>query len=155
MLGAGFKPDVHNQRRLAEQLGKTPNETLCRFEAVISSKVAPTKDVAAYLGEVVVHATDVRIPLGVATVPSIEALTPVVEFFARRNFVVPSRTVARGLTLRATDGPFVAGETPKAGTEPEVSGSTLALVMAMAGRQYFLDQLAGDGVSILRERLSR
>src|SRR5689334_10088308 len=31
MLGAGFRADVHNRRRLAEQLGATPAETLEGF----------------------------------------------------------------------------------------------------------------------------
>src|SRR5215831_12493745 len=38
MLAAGFRPDVHNQRRLAEQCGSTPAETLDRFRAVITDR---------------------------------------------------------------------------------------------------------------------
>lgn len=37
-------------------------------------------------------------------------------------------------------------------TGPLVSGTTLALVMAMAGRTIYCDDLNGDGVSILRNR---
>jgi hypothetical protein len=33
-----------------------------------------------------------------------------------------------------------------------VSGTTLALTMAMAGRGTFCDDLAGDGVALLRSR---
>jgi hypothetical protein len=33
-----------------------------------------------------------------------------------------------------------------------VSGTTLALIMAMAGRAPYCDELDGDGVAILRER---
>jgi uncharacterized protein (TIGR03083 family) len=64
MLGARFRPDVHNQRRLHEHLGNTSAETLDRFRAVINSSIAPTSDTPAYLGEVVVHAQDIRHPLG-------------------------------------------------------------------------------------------
>ncbi|HEY2435826.1 MAG TPA: maleylpyruvate isomerase family mycothiol-dependent enzyme, partial [Solirubrobacteraceae bacterium] len=42
MLGARFRPDVHNQRRLAEHCGSTPAETLDRFRAVITSTTAPS-----------------------------------------------------------------------------------------------------------------
>src|ERR1700757_5228929 len=42
MLGARFRPDVHNQRRLAEHRGSTPAETLDRFRAVITSTTAPS-----------------------------------------------------------------------------------------------------------------
>jgi uncharacterized protein (TIGR03083 family) len=42
MLGARFRPDVHNQRRLAEHRGRTPAETLDRFRAVVTSTTAPS-----------------------------------------------------------------------------------------------------------------
>ncbi|MCW4459209.1 maleylpyruvate isomerase family mycothiol-dependent enzyme [Microbacterium sp. MPKO10] len=148
MLGARFRPDVHNQRRLDEYRGQTPAETLDTFTAVVNATVAPSKDIAAYLGEVVVHATDIRHPLGIDNVPSVEALTPVAHFFARRNFTVNSRTLVSGLQLRAIDGPFAAGEGPL------VRGTTLALVMSMAGRAAFLDDLEGPGVATLRHRIT-
>ncbi|WP_269940007.1 maleylpyruvate isomerase family mycothiol-dependent enzyme [Arthrobacter sp. HY1533] len=148
MLGARFRPDVHNLRRLNEHLGATPQQTLEQFRAIVTSTTAPTSDTAAYLGEVVVHAQDIRQPLGLPHVPSIEALTPVAEFFARRDFAVPSRSNAAGLELKADDGPFGAG------TGSLVTGPTLALVMAMAGRGAYLEQLQGPGVETLRQRLA-
>jgi uncharacterized protein (TIGR03083 family) len=147
MLGARFRPDVHNQRRLAEHCGSTPAETLDRFRAVITSTTAPSQHTPAYLGEVVVHAQDIRQPLGLARTPSIEALTPVADFFAQRNFTVASHTHAADLQLRADDGPFAAG------TGPLVTGPTLALVMSMAGRVPYLAELDGPGVPTLRSRL--
>ncbi|WP_299166266.1 maleylpyruvate isomerase family mycothiol-dependent enzyme [uncultured Arthrobacter sp.] len=148
MLGAGFRPHVHNQRRLEEHQGDTPAATLDRFRAIVDSRIAPTSDVAAFLGEVVVHAQDIRQPLGIAREPRVDALTPLADFFASRNFTVDSRTLAKGLQLRADDGPFSSGEGPL------VSGSTLALVMTMAGRSAYLDELDGPGVQILRSRLA-
>lgn len=147
MLGARFRPDVHNQRRLAEYRGGTPAETLDRFRAVITSTTAPSGHTPAYLGEVVVHAQDIRQPLGLARTPSTDALTSVADFFARRDFAVASRTRVAGLQLRADDGPFAAG------TGPLVTGSTLALVMSMAGRVPYLAGLNGPGVPALRSRL--
>lgn len=147
MLGARFRPDVHNERRLTEHRGETPAETLDRFRAVIRSTTAPSGHTPAYLGEVVVHAQDIRQPLGLARTPRVDALTPVADFFARRNFTVASRTHIAGLRLQADDGPFAAG------TGHLVTGSTLALVMAMAGRAPYLDHLDGPGVPTLRSRL--
>jgi uncharacterized protein (TIGR03083 family) len=147
MLRARFRPDVHNQRRLADHRGRTPAETLDRFRAVVTSTTAPSGHTPAYLGEVVVHAQDIRQPLGLPRTPSVKALTPVAEFFARRDFTVASRTHVAGVRLRADDGPFAAG----AGSL--VTGSTLALVMSMAGRAPYLDELDGPGVPTLRSRL--
>jgi uncharacterized protein (TIGR03083 family) len=148
MLSARFNTDVHNQRRMADHRGVTPTETLDRFRAIICSTTAPSGHAPAYLGEVVVHAQDIRQPLGLPRSPSVDALTPVAEFFARRNFTVPSRTAIAGTQLRADDGPFTTG------TGPLVTGSTLALVMSMAGRALYIDQLDGPGVSTLRAQVN-
>jgi len=147
MLGARFRVDVHNQRRMLEHRGNTPAETLDRFHAVIGSTTAPSGHTPAYLGEVVVHAQDIRQPLRLLRMPDVDALTPVAEFFARRNFTVASRTAVAGLQLRADDGSFATG------TGPLVTGSTLALVMSMSGRAPYLDQLDGPGVPTLRARV--
>jgi uncharacterized protein (TIGR03083 family) len=146
MLGARFRADVHNQRRLVEHRGSTPAETLERFRAIIARTSAPSGHTPAYLGEVVVHAQDIRHPLGLARTPDVDALTPVAEFFARRDFTVASRSTVAGLQLRADDGPFATG------AGPLVSGSTLALVMSMAGRAPYVDQLDGPGVPTLKAR---
>ena len=145
---AGFRPSVHNERRLREHLGSTPSETLSQYREVISWTVAPSKDLPAYLGEVLVHSEDIRHPLGLPSSHDVAAATVVAEFYATRNFTVRSKAVASGLSLRAQDGPFQAGQ------GPEVAGPTLALVMTMAGRPSHLDQLSGPGVPQLIERLA-
>ena len=147
MLGARFRVDVHNQRRLVEHRGSTPAETLDRFHAIIGSTAAPSGHTPAYPGAVVVHALDIRQPQGLARTPDVDALTPVADFFACRDFAVASRTTVAGLQLRADDGPFATG------TGPLVTGSTLALVMSMAGRAPYVDQLDGPGVPTLRTRV--
>ncbi|MGX5357492.1 maleylpyruvate isomerase family mycothiol-dependent enzyme [Kocuria sp. KH4] len=146
MLGARFDADRHNQRRLAEHRGATPAETLRRFEAVIGSRTAPTGDTAAWLGEVVVHAQDIRRPLGLPRTPPVGTVTEVARFFASRDFAVASRSAAEGLHLVATDGPF------ETGSGPGVRGTTLALTLAMAGRAAYCDDLTGEGVPLLRSR---
>ncbi|WP_432484182.1 maleylpyruvate isomerase family mycothiol-dependent enzyme [Kineococcus esterisolvens] len=146
MAGARFDPGVHNDRRLAEQLGVTPAQTLERFRAVVTSTTAPTGHTAAWLGEVVVHAQDVRRPLGLTGGPPVPVVTEVARFFTARDFTVDGRSAVRGLRLEATDGPFTTG----AGAP--VRGTTLALTMAVAGRGAFCDELTGPGVALLRAR---
>jgi uncharacterized protein (TIGR03083 family) len=146
MAGARFDADVHNARRLAEHRGATPAETLERFRAVLTSAMAPTGHTAAWLGEVVVHAQDIRRPLGLPGEPPVGVVTEVARFYAARNFAVNSHSAAKGLRLEATDGPFAAGD------GLSVSGPTLALTMALAGRRVFCDDLFGPGVPVLRER---
>ncbi len=147
MIGARFRVDVHNQRRIEEFRGRTPEETLERFRRVVDSTTSPSGHIPAYLGEVLVHSQDIRQPLGLSRTPSVKALIPVAEFFAERDFAVNSHSLVKGLSLRAVDGPFAVG------VGPMVSGSLLALVMTMAGRSVYLEQLEGPGVHVLRERL--
>ncbi|MFC4002821.1 maleylpyruvate isomerase family mycothiol-dependent enzyme [Prauserella oleivorans] len=146
VLAARFDFDLHNERRLREHRGATPGETLARFRAVVTSTTAASGHTPAWLGEVVVHGEDIRRPLGLHGSPDVAAVTEVARFFASRDFTVPSRSAVEGLRLAATDGPF------ESGSGPLVRGTTLALTMAMAGRESFCDDLTGDGVATLRSR---
>jgi uncharacterized protein (TIGR03083 family) len=148
VIGARFDFDLHNARRLAEHLGATPAETLERFRAITDSTTSAPGPAAAWLGEVVVHSADIRRPLGLSHVFPIETTSAVARFYASRNLAVPTRTNIAGLRVEATDGPF------RSGDGPLVQGTTLALIMAMAGRSVFCDDLTGPGVATLRARLA-
>lgn len=146
VIGAHFDFDLHNDRRLAEHRGMTPAETLMRFRAVVGSSTSPLGPSEAWLGEVVVHSEDIRRPLGIVREVPLDVLGPVATFFARRNFTVNSRSMIEGMRVEASDGPVVAGDGPL------VTGTTLALMMAMAGRGAYCDELTGPGVETLRAR---
>lgn len=146
VIGARVDFDLHNQRRLTEQLGDSPGETLDRFRRVITSTTAASGHTPAWLGEVLVHAQDIRRPPGLTSTPAVDAAVEVADFFVRRDFTVPSKTNAHGLRLEATDSHFAAG------AGPCVRGTTLDLTMAVAGRSTYCDDLSGPGVSTLRNR---
>jgi uncharacterized protein (TIGR03083 family) len=139
IAGAGFNADRHNQRRMAEHLGATPAETLDLFRATIDSTVSPTGTLPAWLGEVVIHGEDIRVPLGLRRQHTDDVLVVLLEFFESSNFTVPSKARARGLTLVATDlGHWV-------GAGPEVKGTALDLILAMAGRPVPAERFSGAG----------
>jgi len=144
--GCTFDFDLHNNRRLAEHRGATAAETLERFRRIITSTRSAPGPTVAWLGEVVVHAQDIRRPLALPHTPSIAAVGAVARFYARRDFTGFGRSTIEGLRLEATDGPF------STGAGPLVSGTTLALTMAMAGRRAYCDDLTGPGVSTLFAR---
>lgn len=146
IVGARFNPAVHNQRRLVQHLGRSPEETLERFRRITTSTTAASGHTPAWLGEVVVHAQDIRRPLGIDIRPPIEVVTAVADFYASRDFTVASHSAIKGLRLEATGGPFAAG------VGPRVTGTTLALTMAMAGRASFCAELDGEGVETLHGR---
>lgn len=146
MAGARFDAEVHNQRRLEEFRGASPVQTLERYAAV-GPIALPRQESVAGLGELIVHAEDIRRPLGLRHEPDVEGLLLVAQFFAAKDFAVNSRSLVKGLRLTASDAEF------RTGDGPGVKGTLLSLVMAMAGRQEVLEDLDGDGVPVLSRRL--
>lgn len=146
VVGARFDFDLHNQRRLEEHVGTNPTDTLEGFRRVVTSSTAASGHTPAWLGEVIVHSQDIRRPLQIAHTPPIDAVTEVARFYASRDFAVPSHSAIADLRLEAIDGPFAVGSGPR------VTGTTLALTMAMAGRGSFCDDLEGEGVALLLSR---
>ena len=98
------------------------------------------------LGESIVHGEDIRRPLGIHHDYPIETVTQVAEYYQGSDLPVLTKKRIDGLRLVATDGPFATG------SGLLVSGTTLALTMAMAGRTTYCDELHGDGVATLRDR---
>jgi uncharacterized protein (TIGR03083 family) len=136
-----FDFDAQNAYRLAQELGADSGETLERFRRAVTSTTKPPVPVVAVLGEVVVHGEDIRRPLRIQRDYPIATLSHVAEYYHRSNTTVPSKRRAQGLRLSATDGPFAGGAPDGA----PVSGSTLALIMTMAGRSSYGTELAGEG----------
>ena len=141
-----FDFDKQVAMRLAEQLGATPAETLARFCSVVTSTTKPPLPTAAMLGESIVHAEDIRRPLGIHRDYPITTLTQLANYYQGSDLVVPAKKRIVGLRLQASDGPFATG------SGHLVSGSTLALIMAMTGRVTYCDELDGDGTASLRAR---
>jgi uncharacterized protein (TIGR03083 family) len=98
------------------------------------------------LGEVVVHGDDIRRPLGLTHHSPEAALIIVADAWKKTDLLIGSKTRISGLRLAATDSTWVHGE------GPEVSGPLQSLVLAMTGRKEVLDDLSGDGVSLLATR---
>ncbi|WP_410660959.1 maleylpyruvate isomerase family mycothiol-dependent enzyme [Amycolatopsis sp. lyj-112] len=142
-----FDFDKQVAMRLAEHLGTSGAETLERFHRVVTSTTKPPLPVLAMLGEAIVHAEDIRRPLGIRHDYPIATLTSLARYYQGSDLVVMAKGRIGGLRLEATDGPFAVG------SGPLVSGTTLALTMAMTGRAAYLDELDGDGVPLLRRRV--
>ena len=148
VVGARFRFDVHNARRLADHRGPDPAGTLARFRSACPLRVQPARPTWAWLGEVIVHGADIRVPLGIDSLPVQETVDYLAGRFATQSFTVPSKKIATGLTLISTDGSF------RHGSGPQVTGRSIDLVRAMAGRPAATERLEGDGVPILAQRLS-
>lgn len=97
------------------------------------------------LADAVVHHQDIRRPLGrERTIPPgrLRTVLDHPDPFAR-----PGRR-SRGLRFVATDVSWSKGD------GPEVRGTGEAIALAVAGRGVVLDELEGDGVALLRQRIT-
>jgi uncharacterized protein (TIGR03083 family) len=144
--GTGFRFDALIAGDIATQTEGGPTETLTRFRAVERSNGHPPGPVDSWLGETIVHAEDIRRPLGISHDYPVDAVTRLADFYTRSNLLIGAKKRVAGLTLRATDTDW------STGSGPEVEGRSIAIVMAMTGRAVALDELQGDGVDLLRSR---
>ncbi len=144
---ARFRFEVMTGREIAELTTGTSQQTLDRFaEQLISTNHPPGPD-ESWLGETVVHAEDIRRPLGIAHAYPAEALTRCADFYRRSNLLIGGKRRVAGLTLQATDTDW------SAGSGPEVAGPMLALLLAVTGRRAGLDGLTGEGLPTLASRM--
>lgn len=146
LLTSGFSLSRMQAKDISIERGASYADTLARFEAVEASVKHPPGPADTMLGETIVHAEDIRRPLGIHRDYPAEAMLRVANFFKNSNLIIGAKRRIAGLSLRATDTNW------SHGSGPEVSGPLLALVMAMTGRKTATSQLSGEGVTTLQAR---
>ncbi|MFC4606023.1 maleylpyruvate isomerase family mycothiol-dependent enzyme [Rhodococcus kronopolitis] len=147
MLGTGFRFESFAAKNIARETAGSPADTLAEFRSVRGSTSAPPGPVDSWLGETIVHAEDIRRPLGIAHTYPADAVIRVADFYSGSNLLIGTKTRISGLTLRATDTDW------STGSGPEVTGPMLSLLMAMTGREIALAELSGDGLATLTEQM--
>src|SRR3954453_4222589 len=128
LVANGFSFTKLQSKDIAVNRGSAPAETLANFKAIVQSTAHPPGPTDTWLGETIVHAEDIRRPLGLQHNYPIESAVRVANFYKGSNLVIGTKKQISGVTLRATDADWTHGD------GPEVSGPIVALVLAMAGR---------------------
>jgi uncharacterized protein (TIGR03083 family) len=146
LVASGFSPARLQRRDMTVEQGDSPTETLDRFRSIIGRRNHLPGQTTTLLGETLVHAEDIRRPLGIAHSYPLDALAAVAELYQRWNVVAGSKRRIAGLTLQASDTEW------RTGAGPIVRGPMLSLLLAMAGRDAVAGDLEGDGVHLLRAR---
>ena len=144
--GSGFSFTKMVDKDVARESAGGPTATLAAFKAAYKRTSSPPGPKQSWLGEALIHAEDIRRPLGLSRDYPMGALVTLLDFQKRSNAIIGSRKRIEGLSLKATDTDWSSGDGPL------VEGPALALLMAMTGRKAHLDQLTGDGVEVLRGR---
>jgi uncharacterized protein (TIGR03083 family) len=146
MAGAGFNFTKMSDKDVAAESAGGPAATLASFQSVRESTSAPPGPKDSWLGETLVHAEDIRKPLGISHAYPLPWVTRAIEFYSKSNLLIGGKSRLVGLTLKATDTDW------SLGTGPMVEGPALALLLAATGRKVALDELSGPGVESLRSR---
>ncbi|MGW4526969.1 maleylpyruvate isomerase family mycothiol-dependent enzyme [Amycolatopsis sp. NPDC004378] len=146
LAGAGFRFTAMTTKNIARETAAGPEATLAELRAHADDSTGPPGPADSWLGEVVVHGTDIRWPLGLDRAFPTATLVRVAEFYRRSNLLIGAKNRVSGLTLRADDAEW------STGSGPEVTGPMLALVMAMTGREAALERLSGAGLELLSAR---
>jgi uncharacterized protein (TIGR03083 family) len=146
LVANGFSFSKLQAKDIARERGASSAETLSRFQAIVDSTAHPPGPTVTWLGESLVHAEDVRRPLGITRAYPTDKAAEVASFYAGSNLLIGSKQRIAGLRLHATDADW------SSGTGPSVEGPIMSLVLAMTGRTGALGELSGDGVDALRVR---
>jgi uncharacterized protein (TIGR03083 family) len=146
IIGSGFSFNKLQAKGIAASIGATPADTVSRFADRLTATTHPPGPIDTLLGETVLHAEDVRRPLGISHTYPPEALTRIGDFYKGSNLIIGSKKRIAGLSLRATDVDW------STGSGPEVSGPMLSILLAMTGRKAGLGDLSGEGVETLKSR---
>jgi uncharacterized protein (TIGR03083 family) len=143
---AGFNFAKMADRDIERHSRGGPLATLKGFHAVQSASSAPPGPKDSWLGETLVHAEDIRRPLGIAHDYPLPWVTRAIEFYAGSNTLIGGKRRVAGLRLEATDADW------SHGSGPTVAGPAVALLLATTGRRAAVADLTGDGVHTLRSR---
>ena len=146
LLTSGFSFAKLQAKDIAVEKGSSPAETLSRFTSVGRSTKSPPGPKVSWLGEAIIHAEDIRRPLGIHRDYPTDAAVRVADFYKGSSLIVGAKKRIAGLRLTATDTEWSTGQ------GPEVSGPIVSLVLAMTGRRAALSDLSGDGVATLSSR---
>ena len=147
--GSGFRFAVMAQKNAERETAGGPAHTLAELRAHANDSSAPPGPVDSWLGEIVVHGTDIRWPLGLEHDHPVDTLIRVAEFYRKSNALIGAKNRIAGLTLTATETEWTTG------AGPEVRGPLLALVMAMTGRRAALARLTGPGLDEFATRFGK
>jgi uncharacterized protein (TIGR03083 family) len=146
MIGSGFNFQKMTAKEIADKRGASPVAEIKHLRGVRDRRTSPPGPKASWLGETIVHAEDVRRPLGIEHDYPMEAVVAVADFYKGSNLLIGSSNRIEGVTLKATDTDW------SHGFGPAVEGPMLSLLMAMTGRKAALEDLTGDGVRTLQGR---
>jgi uncharacterized protein (TIGR03083 family) len=150
MLRARFNFDAMIRDSALDRARRPTDQIVSDLRGIVGSrKLAPTTFWRDPLLDVIVHAQDIAVPLGVTVAADPEAARTAVEWVWTRRFpFFPARRL-RGIRLVATDADWSRGD------GLELRGPVEALLLLSTGRPAGLADLDGPGLETARRRVRR
>lgn len=141
---------LRTQRIVDRQIGRARARdaaaSLAALRSAIDEVASPPRPLITRVVEILVHAEDVRHPLGIQRdYPSSWVVAALLHLVGDRSS--GGRVRLAGLTLAATDTLFISG------SGPLVAGPAAALLLAASGRTARLRELSGPGRAVLADRM--
>lgn len=147
-LRSGFRPDRVNERRRRLYADHTPAQLVEFLRAHPEPKgLTAGAGGGIGLGDCLIHHQDIRRALEQPRQIPGERVSAALDVVLKAP-VLPARRNAKGIRLEATDLDWTHGD------GPIVTGPCEALLLAITGRAVALDDLAGDGLPTLRQRVA-
>lgn len=147
MVVSRFDFDRANQRGVDRARGETPAQTLASFQSAVARTSGPPAPLATRLVEAFVHGEDIRRAVGLTgDYPTAQVLAALELQLRTTTKFGGGKEHVEGLRLIADDADW------STGAGPELSGTALALLLAVSGRSVRPDELSGPGAATLRER---
>ena len=150
LVRSGFSIHRANARIAQRMARRTPAELAAALREHADSRFKPP--IVGYLGpltDLQVHGQDIRRPLGLPHALQPDRIRVSLDFLVGGRAVgfVPKNRLT-GLRFAATDIGW------SCGAGPVTRGEAEAVMLALTGRPVVLPELDGDGVTILRDRLT-
>jgi uncharacterized protein (TIGR03083 family) len=143
--------DRLNQYLTRRAARRSTDELVAYLRRHATSRVTiPRSGYDPVLADAVLHDLDIRVPLGISRTPHEDRQRVAFHHLANQpspGFAMGSRLA--GLRLHAPDTGW------RHGDGALVEGPAESLLLAAGGRTAALDDLTGDGVPVLRDRLTR
>ncbi|MDL4774475.1 MULTISPECIES: maleylpyruvate isomerase family mycothiol-dependent enzyme [Thermomonosporaceae] len=142
--------DMHKaSRRVTAQIAARPIDDLAATLRRRAGYRAPLRRPEGPLADLLIHSQDIRRPLGLSRRFAKEDITAVLRFLTEQRTVgFAVKGAVGGLAWAAADLDW------SYGSGPAVRGPAEALMMVITGRTVALADLEGEGVPVLRDRLS-
>lgn len=145
MVMRRFDFDGDNADGIIQERRASGPETLAELQRVLHATSTPPANLATRLVEIIVHSEDIRRPLGLhRSYPTLPVVTALEHQLQTGVSMGGGKQRARGLRLVATDADFNHGD------GPEVSGTVIALLLAICARPVNDAELTGTGKTTLR-----